>query len=94
MDGAAVCAANHFESSLDRAGIGWRVRPIDSTGRAACARNLRDDAFETDFGWFNPPIANGNSRLAFNANAATGVLTLMGTDGRAPATQVFRLPTN
>jgi hypothetical protein len=92
LDGAAVCVANHFESPLDRNGIGWRARPIDSIGRAACARALRDDEFATDFGWFKPPIANGNSRLAFNANAATGTLALMGTDGTRPVTQVFRLP--
>ena len=92
LDGPAVCVANHFESPLDRTGIGWRPRPIDSAGRAACARALRDDEFATDFGWFKPPIANGNSRLAFNANAATGTLTLMGTDGPRPVTQIFRLP--
>ena len=94
LDGAAVCAANHFESPLDRSGTGWRARPIDSAGRAACARTLRDDEFAADFSWFKPPIANGNSCLAFNANAATGALALMGTDGAQPVTQVFRLPMN
>jgi hypothetical protein len=94
LDGAAVCVANHFESALDRAGLGWRARPIDSAGRAACARGLRADEFAADFGWFKAPIANGNSRLAFNANAATGALALMGTDGPRPVTQVFRLPAN
>jgi hypothetical protein len=92
LDGAAVCVANHFESPLDRAGIGWRARPIDSPGRAAFARSLGDAEFATDFGWFKPPVANGNSRLAFNANAATGAFALMGTAGITPVTQTFRLP--
>ncbi|MBL6852569.1 MAG: hypothetical protein ISQ86_04210 [Alphaproteobacteria bacterium] len=94
LEGASVCVANHFESQLDRTGIGWRPRPIDSAGRVACARCLCDDEFATDFGWFKPPIANGNSRLAFNANAATGAFVLMGTAGMQPATRIFRLPMN
>ena len=94
LDGASVCVANHFESALERTGIGWRARPIDSAGRAACARGLLDAEFAGDFGWFKLPIANWNSRLAFNANAATGTLALMGTNGRQPVTQIFRLPAN
>ncbi len=88
----SVCVANHFETRLDGSGAGWRPRPIDSLGRAAAARALSDADFDDDFAWYKPPIANAHSRLAFNANAASGALTLMGTDGIAPATQVFRLP--
>lgn len=87
----AVCVANHFETKLDRLAKGWRARPIDSAGRAASARALGAADFADDFGWFKPPIANVNSRLAFEANAAAGTLTLMGTEGTRPATQVFRL---
>ncbi len=72
-------------------GLGWRARPIDSLGRAACARQLRAEDFASPFGWFRPPIANAHSRLAFNANAATGALALIGTEGTEPVTQVFRL---
>jgi len=79
-----VCAANHFESVLDNSGLGWRARPIDSAGRTACAHGLSSAAFGTDFGWFVPPIANKNSRLAFNAIARSGALTLMGTAGSRP----------
>lgn len=91
LDGERVCVANHFESHVEHARGGWRARPIDSQGRAAAARALTDQDLEGDFGWFVPPIANINSRLAFVANAATGSLALMGTSGTAPATQVFRL---
>ncbi len=92
LEGGAVCVANHFETRLNGNGAGWRPRPIDSAGRAACARVLTDADFAEDFAWFKPPIANAHSRLAFNANAAAGSLALMGTDGPKPATQVFCLP--
>jgi hypothetical protein len=93
LGGASVCVANHFETRLNGIGGGWRPRPIDSSGRAAAARALSGADFVDDFSWFRSPIANAHSRLAFAANAATGALALMGTDGAAPVTQVFRLPT-
>lgn len=92
LDGAAVCVANHFETRLAHDGLGWRPRPIDSHGRVAAARALGAEDFASDFAWFTPPIANAHSRLAFQANAASGTLTLMGTDGATPSTRVFRLP--
>jgi hypothetical protein len=90
LDGACVCVANHFETRLGQSGKGWRPRPIDSLGRAAAARALTDHDAAADFAWYTAPIANAHSRLAFNANAATGSLALMGTDGAVPATQIFR----
>ena len=89
LDGDAVCVANHFETSIDRHGAGWRARPIDSVGRAAAARALCGAGAE--FAWFTPPIANVNSRLAFEAKAATGSLALIGTEGVRPVTETFRL---
>ncbi len=92
LNGAPVCVANHFETRLGQNGFGWRPRPIDSAGRAAAARALRESDLTSDFAWFAPPIANAHSRLAFTANAASGALALMGTDGAEPSTQIFRLP--
>jgi hypothetical protein len=89
---ASVCAANHFQTRLNGDGSGWRPRPIDSVGRARFASALTPDDFRDDFSWFMPPVANTNSRLAFNANAATGALSLMGTAGAWPVTEVFHLP--
>jgi hypothetical protein len=43
------------------------------------------------FGWFTPPIANINSRLVVNANPATGELSVLGTAGIRPVTEVFSL---
>jgi len=83
-DGRA-CAANHF---VDRE-AGWRARPIDSAGRLAAARALNAD--DGDFAWFQPPIANANSRLAMTATPASGALALMGTEGTVPVTEPFRL---
>jgi hypothetical protein len=90
LEGHVVCVANHFETRIGRAAAGWRARPIDSAGRAAAARALRDA--DDDFAWFAPPIANVNSRLAFQADVAAGTLSLIGTDGARPVTKVFRLP--
>lgn len=85
MTDGRVCAANHF---VDRE-EGWRARPIDSPGRLAAALAL--DAAAADFAWFQPPIANANSRLAMTATPASGALTLMGTEGMEPVTETFRL---
>jgi hypothetical protein len=90
LESHAVCVANHFETRIGREAAGWRARPIDSAGRAAAARALR--GIDDDFAWFAPPIANVNSRLAFQANVAAGTLSLIGTDGVKPVTKVFRLP--
>ena len=84
MQGARVCAANHFVGREQ----GWRARPIDSAGRLACAVGL--GGAQEDFSWFTPPIANVNSRLAMNACAANGALSVIGTGGVAPATEIFR----
>jgi hypothetical protein len=88
MSGGRVCATNHFEGRLDDHGKGWRARPIDSVGRLACANEL--DAEADDFTWFTPPIANPNSRLAMTACPATGALSVIGTDGESPVTEIFR----
>ena len=88
MKDGRVCAANHFESALNGDGRGWSARPIDSEGRAACARAL---AHGKSLSWFVPPIANVNSRLVFEATAGTPSLNLIGTAGIRPVTELFRL---
>ena len=88
MGAGHVSAANHFEALT---GL-WRPRPIDSAGRAACARGLKAHAGAHDFSWFTAPVANINSRLIFNAAAGSGALGLIGTRGSAPTTEPFYLP--
>lgn len=89
MGASRVCATNQFDSHLNDTIQGWRPRPIDSAGRFAQALSLTRD--ETDFAWFVAPIANANSRLVMTANAATGMLKVMGTDGALPVTEIFDL---
>ena len=88
MGETGVSAANHFEALPG----GWRPRPIDSAGRAACAQGLTGEHFADEFGWFLHPIANINSRVAFTARPRSGALALMGTAGAIPVTNLFRLP--
>jgi hypothetical protein len=83
-----VCATNHFETGLHGR---WLPRPIDSAGRCRAAQALSSDSIENGFAWFQPPIANVNSRLVVNANAAAGTLSVLGTAGERPVTRVFEL---
>jgi hypothetical protein len=87
---ASVCAANHFVMPPDGNDSGWRSRPIDSAGRYVQACNLPGEG--GNFSWFVPPIANPNSRLAFAGRPRQGRLSLVGTEGATPVTEVFRLP--
>ncbi len=86
-----VCAANHFESRFNEIGYGWRARPIDSQGRMRLANRLSVDEIKDDFRWFKKPIANSHTRLVMMADAAAGKLSVMGTAGEKPVTEVFRL---
>ncbi len=87
MADGRVCASNQFHSPLNETEWGWKARPIDSPGRFSQAMALSGEG--EDFSWFAPPIANPNSRLVVLANAATGMLRVMGTAGTEPVTEVF-----
>lgn len=80
MEEGRVCAANHF---VDRE-QGWRARPIDSEGRYSAALHLNG---ASNMDWFKPPIANVNSRLVMTASPMS--LSLMGTKGVEPVTEIF-----
>ncbi|GAA0552959.1 hypothetical protein FHS83_001554 [Rhizomicrobium palustre] len=90
MDEGRVCAANSFETRLKESELGWKARPIDSAGRLSKAMLL--EGGENNLSWFEAPIANVNSRLVMIANAATGMLKVMGTAGTTPVTEVFVHP--
>jgi hypothetical protein len=82
-----VCASNQFDTELNETGYGWRPRRINSAGR----RTLPLAAVDDRFGWFQAPIANSHTRLAIKACAATGKLSVLGTEGTKPVTEIFRL---
>ena len=89
MAGDRVCATNHFETLP---GGRWLARPIDSAGRVRAAHALTCEQVERRFSWFVPPIANVNSRLVVNASAGRGELSVLGTAGCFPTTEVFSWP--
>jgi hypothetical protein len=89
MESGRVCAGNHFEAHPRDTRRGWRPRPIDSMGRAECARGLPSDL--AGFDWFISPIANAHSRLVFTANAASHALALKGVHGTEAVTQTLTL---
>jgi hypothetical protein len=87
-----VSASNHFQSHINAIGHGWKAREIDSYGRAICAGVITGaEAADPLMRWFKPPIANHNSRLCFAANARDGAMSLIGTEGEQPLTELFRL---
>jgi hypothetical protein len=88
LDEANVCAANHFEGAFNDHGRGWLPRSDNSHDRASHAGAT--SAFD-GFAWFVEPIANDKTRLAMTADAATGRLALLGTDGARPVTELFVL---
>jgi hypothetical protein len=89
---AHVHAANHFLSHLNGIGYGWRPREMDSCGRAVCAGLITGHAASNPvMPWFKPPIANLNSRLCLSANPSQGMLSVMGTQGETPTTELFRI---
>lgn len=90
LSGTQVCVTNHFQSRLNDIGQGWTPRPIDSHGRAEAALSIRHDHPEP-FGWFVSPIANAHSRLAFNACARSGAMSVMGEEGQTQVTEIFSL---
>jgi hypothetical protein len=86
-----VCAANHFESHLNGIGRGWSLRGVDSEGRSRAASHCSAHVIARDFTWFQEPIANRYSRLVMVIDAAQSTLSLMGTEGIKPVTEVFQL---
>jgi len=88
--GTKVCATNQFDAPPADAGDGWRPRPIDSESRLKQAQAIPNRA--EGFSWFAPPIANVNSRLVMAANAAKSTLSVQGTAGENPVTEIFELP--
>ena len=89
IDKDRVCASNQFDTRLNLLGHGWRPRPINSAGRVNQARTLPLSTIDEQFSWFKPPIANSHTRLVMKACAASGTLSVLGTEGETPVTKLF-----
>lgn len=87
-----VCAANHFTTHVNEQRYGWRQRWFNaSPQRARQAEVLNLEALKKDFSWLVAPIANRGTRLAMTTCPATGSLQLIGTHGKKPVTNIFKL---
>jgi hypothetical protein len=86
---APTAIANHW-IAIQRPG---RQRGRDSKARRARMIEAMT-AHNPDFAWVAPPIANRDTRVAAEMNAATGEFTLQGWEGVEPVTEILRLREN
>ena len=86
-----ISAANHFESHLNGIGHGWLPRALLSHTRGMHAGLTPSTNADENFTWFIAPVANALSRLALVMDAKTSHLSLMGTEGTQPVTEIFHL---
>lgn len=91
--GQQVTTSNHFITSLNDVGAGWRPREADSTGRfrQSCSYHGHD-LQHPDFNWLQAPIINHNTRLCVVTDALTGRLQVQGFEGMTQVTEIFHLP--
>lgn len=67
-----------------------RQRGRDSLARRTCMMDAMGAEWP-DFDWVKPPIANRDTRIAAEMNAATGMFILQGWEGTEPVTDILRL---
>ncbi len=86
QNAAALCAGNHWLNDQ------WKglVRPTQTHERVA-HMNRHLPHRQGNFDWVEPPVLNVRTRLAFEANAATGRLKLRGWEDCRPATALLSL---
>lgn len=82
----SVVAANHWQA----AGRPGYPRGIESEKRGALMRARLPDC-RGDFGWLAPPVLNELTRLAMQAEPASGRLTVRGYEAYGPATELLEL---
>lgn len=89
MKNCRVSVSNHFQSELAQKEK-WTPRRECSYPRAIAGNKIKLSDVDGKFSWFKAPIANEYSRLAMTGNARKGKINLVGTDGPAITTKVFR----
>lgn len=81
-----VCAANHWLNDE------WPAHDRPTRTRRRRAEMVAGmDQYKGGFDWLDGAVLNGRTRLALEANARNGTLTLMGVEGKKPATQTLHL---
>jgi hypothetical protein len=91
MSGDRVFTGNHFESSLNDVGAGWKARPLKTHDRVKAAQCINPKEVDKEgFQWFTAPIANKFSRIVMVADAATGEFKVAGTEGGKLVTKIFK----
>jgi hypothetical protein len=81
-----VCATNGWINDE------WPAHDRPTSPRKRRAEMIADmGTYKGDFDWLDGTILNSRTRLAFEANARNGTLTLKGVDGRKDATQILKL---
>jgi len=78
-------AANHWGADIP-----CHARGRDSQGRWRAMASAVESGART-FAWLHPPIVWRATRIALEANAATGTLLLQGMEGARPVTDVLRV---
>lgn len=82
-----VCATNHWVNT------NWPAhdRPTEPRERRAKMIAGLEEGYKGNFDWLDGVILNKRTRLAFEANARTGSLKLVGVEGSHLATKVLRI---
>lgn len=82
-----VIATNHWDNT------NWPAhdRPTAPRERRAKMTSGLEKGYKGDFDWLDGVILNKRTRLAFEANAHTGQLKLMGVEGGKQATKILTL---
>jgi hypothetical protein len=70
--------------------LSGRVRGHDNIERRALMEQIQTETL-SGFDWMVPPILNRFTRVAVQANAARGTLSVLGYEEQAPATAEFHL---
>jgi hypothetical protein len=86
-DGPGV-AGNGWRQRDTFGGWRWTSRGHENDGRIRCLAAVRGRPVH-GFGWLVPPVLNPDTRLAVEANPATGTLAVRGYEGQAPVTAEF-----
>ena len=86
-----VSVSNHFQSTLNQEGKGWKSRAVDSQGRADQISRVNYLRFPaSNFDWLSYPNVNQLTRPYMLANAKSGSLMAQGWEKHGAVTKIYR----